>query len=247
MTKPTLHSLHKGFSEQAKRGEKFFLFLVLIIGFSPDGLAFKEAARKRVLVLHSYYQGYKWTDDENRGIESVLKPAIGTNNLYIEYMDTKKIFGDLYSQRLYEIYKLKYKNFKFDVIIVTDNNAFEFMLKYRDDLFPGTPVVFCGVNYFEETQLRGQKLITGVNEENDLKGSIELMLKLHPKTKEIIFINEWTTTGQNVHKAFVKTIPQFQEAVKFSLLEDVRIEEILEQLGLIIRRERGSLFRLQQR
>ncbi len=232
MTKPTLHSLHKGFSVTGKTWKMaLFLFFVLIIGFSPDGLAFKETVRKRVLILHSYYQGYKWTDDENRGIESVLKPAIGTNNLYIEYMDTKKIFGDLYSQRLYEIYKLKYKNFKFDVIIVTDNNAFEFMLKYRDDLFPGTPVVFCGVNYFEETQLRGQKLITGVNEENDLKGSIQLMLKLHPKTKEIIFVNEWTTTGQNVHKAFVKTIPQFQETVKFSLLEDVRIEEILEKLG----------------
>ena len=81
-------------------------------GFSPDALALEETPRKRVLVLHSYYQGYKWTDDENRGIESVLKPVIGTNNLYIEYMDTKKIFGDLYSQRLYEVYKLKYQEFQ---------------------------------------------------------------------------------------------------------------------------------------
>ena len=32
---------------------------------------------KTALVLHSYYKGYRWTDDENRGIESVLLPQLG--------------------------------------------------------------------------------------------------------------------------------------------------------------------------
>lgn len=213
-----------------KWGTTACITFILLISVSFDAGAFRETAKKRVLVLHSYYQGYKWTDDENAGIESVLQPAIGRNNLYVEYMDTKKIFGDLYSQRLYEVYKLKYRNFRFDAIIVTDNNAFEFMRKYRDDLFPGTPVIFCGVNYFEEGQLEGRRLMTGINEENDFRACIEMILKFHPRTKHIVFINEWTSTGQNVHKAFVKTIPHFQGSVKFSLLEDVMIEEILEQL-----------------
>jgi len=234
MAKEGLNFQHKSFSANQKVwGTAVYLFIVLVISFSSDTLALDEAPRKRVLVLHSYYQGYKWTDDENRGIESVLKPVIGTNNLYIEYMDTKKIFGDLYSQRLYEVYKLKYKNFRFDAIMATDNNAFEFMRKYRDDLFPGTPLVFCGVNYFEKDWLKNQKLITGINEENDFKTCIEMMLRLHPKTKQIVFINEWTTTGYGVHKAFVKTIPYFQKTVQFSLLEDVRIEEVFDRLALL--------------
>jgi signal transduction histidine kinase len=231
MAKQFKNTLRNEFSAKLTTwGSSFLLLFVLIIGLFSDVQALEETPRKRVLVLHSYYQGYKWTDDENRGIQSILKPLIGTNNLYIEYMDTKKIFGDLYSQRLYEVYKLKYKNFKFDAIIVTDNNAFDFIRKYRDDLFPGTPVVFCGVNYFEESYLTGQKLITGINEENDLKLCVEMMLKLHPKTKQIVFINEWTTTGQGVHKAFLKIIPHFQGIVQFSLLEDVTIEDLLDQL-----------------
>ncbi|MBP6940588.1 MAG: hypothetical protein KBB65_02345 [Syntrophorhabdaceae bacterium] len=239
MAKKPLNFLHKGFSAKRNKWMTILLFfLVLIAGFSPHVLALEKAPRKRVLVLHSYYQGYKWTDDENRGIESVLKSAIGNNNLYIEYMDTKKIFGDLYSQRLYEVYKLKYRNFKFDAIMVTDNNAFDFIRKYRDDLFPGAPVVFCGVNYFEESYIKGQKFITGINEENDLKACIEMMLKLHPKTKQIVFINEWTTTGQGVHKAFLKIMPQFQGVVQFSLLEDVNIEELLDHLASL---SEGSL------
>ena len=231
MAKQLENSLRNGLSAKLKTWlGSFLLLFILNIGLSPDLLALEEAPRKRVLVLHSYYQGYKWTDDENQGIESVLKPVIGTNNLYIEYMDTKKIFGDLYSQRLYEVYKLKYRNFRFDAIMVTDNNAFEFMRRYRNDLFPGTPLVFCGVNYFDKDWIKGHRLITGVNEENDLKACIEMMLKLHPKTRQIVFINEWTTTGQGVHKAFLKIMPHFQGIVQLSLLEDVKIEELLDQL-----------------
>jgi len=197
---------------------------------SGVSIAYNEAPKKRVLVLHSYYRGYKWTDDESAGIEGILRNVIGAGNLHIEYMDTKKVFGDLYSQRLYEVYKLKYKNFRFDAIITTDNNAFNFMRKYRDELFPGVPVIFCGVNYFRQEDLKGIRSFTGVNEENDMKACIDLILKLHPNTRKIVFINEWTTTGQRVHDAFVKTTRSFDKTIQFQLLEDVTIEEILQCL-----------------
>ncbi len=145
-------------------------------------------------------------------------------------MDTKKVFGDLYSQRIYEVYKLKYNNYKFDLIITTDNNAFEFMLRYRDKLFPDTPVVFCGVNYFQIERLKGHRGFTGVNEENDFVQNIELVLKLHPKTKQIVFINEWTTTGVGVHEAFIEAMKPFHSSITFTLLEDVNLDDILRQL-----------------
>jgi len=219
--------------KQLTRGIILCFTLSAIIIISSDTFASQDVTKKRVLLLHSYYQGYKWTDDEHAGVESVLKPVIGRNNIHIEYMDTKKIFGDLYSQRLYEIYKLKYNNYKFDLIITTDNNAFEFMLKYRDELFPRTPVVFCGVNYFREAQIKGHEHFTGVNEENDFTSYIKLILQLHPKTKQIVFINEWTTTGQGVHKAFLDATVPFQQSIQFLLLEDVYIDEILNQLQLL--------------
>ncbi|MEW6663676.1 MAG: hypothetical protein AB1512_00475 [Thermodesulfobacteriota bacterium] len=190
-----------------------FLVLLSLACSSIDAFAFDEKPKYRVLVLHSYYQGYKWTDDEHAGIESILKPVMGQTNLYIEYMDTKKIFDDLYSQRLFEVYKLKYENFRFDVIIATDNNAFHFMQTYRDTLFPGTPVVFCGVNNFLESDLKGHRLLTGINEDSDLGGAIDLILKLHPKTKHIVFINEWTSTGQRVHDEFLAIRPRFEGSV----------------------------------
>ena len=61
-------------------------------GLPPDDPP-RSIRGKTVLVLHSYYKGYRWTDEEGRGIDSVLIPELGASNVYIEYMDTKRFFG----------------------------------------------------------------------------------------------------------------------------------------------------------
>jgi hypothetical protein len=46
-----------------------------------------------VVVLHSYYEGDRWTDDEGCGLDSVLLPELGAGSIYIEYMDTRRFYG----------------------------------------------------------------------------------------------------------------------------------------------------------
>src|SRR5450631_705338 len=111
--------------------------------------------KKRVLILHSYHQGNMWTDDENSGILSVIGANRPGFQVETEYMDTKKIADDRYLGQLLDIYSRKYSTIHFDVIIATDDNAFFFLRDNRDRLFPGTPVVFCGVNFFKSSYLDG--------------------------------------------------------------------------------------------
>ena len=67
------------------------LLFLLLAAASPSIPA--DLHGKSVLVLHSYYKGYRWTDDEGRGLDSVLLPELGASNIYIEYMDTKRFYG----------------------------------------------------------------------------------------------------------------------------------------------------------
>ena len=107
----------------------------------PASLSYAQSTeKKKVLILNSYHIGYKWTDDIVKAIQHVLSDK--SISLYIEYMDTKRISDERYFQQLHEIYKLKYDKVKFDVIISSDDDAFNFLGKYRDDIFPNTPVVF---------------------------------------------------------------------------------------------------------
>lgn len=50
----------------------------------------------------------------------------------------------------------------FDLILVSDNAALDFVLEHREPLTGNAPVVFCGINNFTPEMLRGQSGLTGV-------------------------------------------------------------------------------------
>jgi PAS domain S-box-containing protein len=185
---------------------------------------------KKVLVLHSYYKGYRWTDDEGRGLDSVLLPELGASNLYIEYMDTKRFYGPEALVEFPEVYARKFASLHFDAIVATDNNAFDFLREYRDRLFPGTPVVFCGVNYFKKEDLAGHRRFTGVSEEADVKDTLDLAFRLHPATRHLYIVNEMTETGQTVHDELARLMPSYAGRADFTFLEDYSMPDILAKL-----------------
>src|SRR3954453_20722327 len=107
-----------------------------------------QAAPKKVLLLNSYHSGYEWTDDLVRGVNAAfagINPAI---EVHIEYMDVKRNESEEFASALAEFYKKKFAAIHFDAILASDDAAVQFLLKRRDEIFPGVPIVFCGVNEY---------------------------------------------------------------------------------------------------
>jgi len=181
-------------------------------------------------VLHSYQQGLGWTDRITEGIKSALNDTDKEIELYFEYMDTKRIYDDQHIQNLRELYRHKYRNRRFDVIISSDDYAFRFLLAHHRELFSGTPIVFCGVNNFKDSMLLGHDLITGIMESFDIKGSLEVALQLHPNAKEVFVIVDKTLSGSIVKEMVTKAIPYFKNVSKFSFLEGLDMSEVLERV-----------------
>ncbi|MFH2059367.1 MAG: ATP-binding protein [Pseudomonadota bacterium] len=203
----------------------FFLCCLAVLTLFAPAESWSQT-KKRVLILHSYNQGNKWTDDENKGILEIMGATRPGFQIEIEYMDTKKIADDYYFRQLFDIYTRKYKKIHFDVIISTDDNAFFFLLNYRDILFSGSPVVFCGVNFFKPSYLSKVKGFTGVNEDADLKGAIDTALALHPKTREMVLITDATETGQRISEYFKELIPLYHNKIAFSILDDMEMGQV---------------------
>ena len=208
----------------------FFLLVIvaLLAGMTFMPSASQGASPRQVLVMHSYHMGFKWTDEITQGIAAALQDEWKAVQIRYEYMDTKRVSDPAYFKLLHETYRYKFRTTKFDVIIATDNDSFQFLKLYRDDLYPETPVIFCGVNYFEPSQLEGKKLFSGVNEAADIKATLDLALRLHPATRRIVVINDKTTTGRVVHNEVERLIPDYQLKVQFQFLEDLEMPEILE-------------------
>ncbi|MGI6092729.1 MAG: ABC transporter substrate binding protein [Negativicutes bacterium] len=196
----------------------------------PLSLA-QSNTKKSVLVLNSYHKDYKWSDNIIEGITSVFGPNARNIDMQVEYMDTHRISDNNYISQLFEMYKYKFKDKKFDVIIASDDPAFAFLLKYHDRLFPNTPVVFCGVNYFTDSMLANQNHFTGIVEGQDIKSTLDIALELHPNTKNIYVINDNTMTGKSIGKTLLDTIPAFKDRVNFISLEEYDMEQIKEKVA----------------
>jgi signal transduction histidine kinase/ABC-type uncharacterized transport system substrate-binding protein len=194
----------------------FFLILAL------SSASADEKATQDILILHSFHKGHIWNDSISNGIDNIIiqksKPGI-TTNLYYEYMDTERVHGSMYTLTLYEFLRKKYSNSRFDVIIATDDSAFRFLMDYQKKIFPDTPVVFCGVNYFEEFEMFGHELFTGVVESIDIRQTVETALSLHPETKNILVVVDRTDTSIATIKTFIQTFKHFKDPSMFKFIK----------------------------
>ncbi len=196
----------------------------------PISLYAEDSQAKKVLVLHSYHHGLSRINAIDKGIESALKkddPIIETQT---EYLDINKIYDSAYIRHLYEIYKYKFRNRKFDAIICSDNNALNFLLKYSDILFPGTPVVFCGINNFKDSMIKGKLLFTETAEEVGIRETLDIALKLHPGIKHIFIYGSNTTTYFANKESLKKIIPDYVETVDFAFTEGLNIKQIQDHI-----------------
>ena len=207
--------------------KKYLLILILLHIYSTQSFA---TTKPKVLVLHSYHPAYKWTKDINDGINSVFNDVTKVD-LYVEYMDTKQYFKNEYLDKLTSIYKQKYKNIKFDVIISSDDNAFNFLKEHTKELFQNTPVVFCGTNNIKKGDIKGFKNFTGVNEGVDLKKNYDLIFKLHPNVKNIYTITDTTTTGKLIRKEVISSIKKYNNRdVKFHFVDDLTLDDLTKKM-----------------
>jgi ABC-type uncharacterized transport system substrate-binding protein len=198
--------------------------LCLLLGLCAMLGLMSAHAEDNVLLLNSYHSGLEWTESMVSGIRQTLDGA--PVNLSVEFMDAKRRNDETHFRNLYQLYAYKYPKDHFKAIIVTDNDAFNFMVKYRDALFPKTPVIFTGVNFFRDEQLKGVGGFTGVVETFDGKQTIELMLRLHPATKRIVVVLDGTTTSKAIRSELDAMLPAFEKRVKFDFVANDSLAEL---------------------
>jgi PAS domain S-box-containing protein len=151
-------------------------------------------------------------------------------NPSIEYLDTKRFPTQDHLLFMKDYLAGKYRGQKFDLVITLDNPALDMVLRHRQELFPGTPIVFAGVNDFQPSMLAGQEKVTGVAEKLEIAGTLKTMLALHPETKEVFVIHDYTATGLATRREMESLLPDFQSRVHIKFTPPATIGEIINQI-----------------
>lgn len=212
--------------------KKVFLLILLLAltvsgVFCPDSVMSGEQSPS-VLVVHSYHPELGWTGNINSAVLGELKKVRPDIDVQIEYLDAKRYIESFYyEQALKELYRYKLRGRSYSAVLVSDNRALDFVLGIRRELLPGVPVVFCGVNNFDKSMLRGQRGITGVAEQPAYFETLQTALRLHPAANKVVVVgNKQTTTGRLIQQR-LETLPgRVSPEVRFSFWNDVPLEDL---------------------
>jgi len=154
----------------------------------------------RILVLHSYHQGLEWTDGVQREISRVFAEAGTHVDLDIHYLDMARlgpvIGRERIEARFVQHLSTVHHDRGHDLVLVSDNDAMDAILRHRDTIAPQVPIVFCGVNNFSESMIKGHSGISGVAETPSFDKTIELAGALRPGLRKILVLGEDTATGR---------------------------------------------------
>ena len=163
--------------------------LCVLLFLSPALPAQDRGKPYRVLVLHSNGSSLpsntEWYNGILRGFASA--PDL-RSQIDVEVPDLTRIDDADYVAELRRGYRLKYGDYRPDLVITTFTPAFEFLVKYGEELFPGVPIVFCDADGRIVGAHKLPATMTGVSFNIDFAGTMELALALHPDTERVAVI-----------------------------------------------------------
>lgn len=154
----------------------------------------EEVNNNRILFISSYSLSRDTVQLEIEGIQSAQPDDF---ILDYEFMDTYRVYDDTAMQLFYEGLKYRLSQVEeYDAVILGDDAALRFFLKYREELFLTQPAFYIGVND-EALSKRAEKdpNIKGIIERLPVKENLEKALEIYPEAETVYAIVDDSLTG----------------------------------------------------
>jgi PAS domain S-box-containing protein len=166
----------------------FVVVGILLIVLIPRAAAAPPAV-KNVLILHNWSNlPQSWTL-----MESTVRARVpGQINFYAASVENPQFDDEGYRESLAETLHRGFGGVKLDVVVAATYPVLQFAMQYRDQMFPGVPIVFTDVSRQEAQKMWPD--VTGVISPVGMGETIDLALHLHPDTNAVAVVTgvtEW--------------------------------------------------------
>lgn len=184
---------------------------------------------KQVLILNSYIPGMPWQQQVNQSIGAALKqdPHLSVD-IHTEFTGLSRNVDDVYRRKLIDLYRHKYAGRNLDLIITVDVPATNLMLTHGKPLFPGVPVVFLSERR-EIERMRPTPNMTGLITSIDVRGTLDVALRLHPGTRQIAMISGDSEIDRLYEAIAWKVLKDYQDRVDVIDLTGLTMDALLDR------------------
>jgi len=206
------------------------LFLFGVTLLHPPDLVAQWARPKNVLVFYSHEREMATYVALDRALRAALEPSAHTIEFYTEYLDLMRFPNERRQQTLVNYLRVKYSDRNIDLIVVVSPLGLNFLLRYGDELFPGTPIVFTSVNVRTVEKLALKPNVTGIAIKREFRDTLDLALRLQPDTQRVV-IPVGTSPIEKSWAAELRTsLKPYGERLTLTFLTDLPMSDMLREV-----------------
>jgi hypothetical protein len=187
---------------------------------------------QRVLVLYSDERLLPANIIMDEAIRAAF--AVGTKNrveFYSEFLDVARFPGEEQQQRQRDFFRDKYRARPPDLVIAASGGALVFLAKRRADLFAGVPIVYCSFAGDLHPDLLSDAGIAEVAVPYCVAPTLEMMLRLHPDTRQVAVVSGSGSRDRQLADAFRQEMTTFGNRFAFTWLTNLSMEELRGELS----------------
>ena len=205
---------------------------------------------QRVLVIHSFGSNAPPFTTHSTAFQTTLTQVLG------ELVDLDEVSLDMARHKpgmeepFVELLLKRFEHLRPDVVVPIGSPAGRFVAKFRQRLFPHAPVIYTGMDRRTLPPAAFENNATFVGENFNLAGLIEDILQLAPDTNNIVVILGATPLERYWTTVFRSAFEPFANRVKFTWVNDLSFDQMLEMaaklpprsfilLGLLLRDASG--------
>ncbi len=207
------------------------LLLITVLLLRAGDVGAQSVPPTNVLLVFSYQQDatlYHALDE--RLLSALHAEAAPPVNPYVEYLDTLNFDSADHQERTVTYLREKYADRNIRLVVAVTPLALDFMLDHRDRLFPEVPIVFTSVNLRRARQVEYEPNLTGIGVTHDPATTVEIALKLHPDTVNIVIPAGSSAIEQTWMAATRESLRPFERRITITYLTDLTLPDLEQRL-----------------
>ena len=187
-----------------------------------------HAEQYRVLTLHAGRRDAPGFLSMDQAIQRTLAQGLrrGSLDYYSEFTDVARFADPDFSRALRDFLRSKYADRRFDVLIAMGDVELDLANAYRDELFPGVPIVFNAIS-----KAKAGPRSTGATLRLDLSRTLAMVTRLQPEVRRVFVVSGASAVDAYYANLAREQFRAFDGRFEFVYLSGLPIAELLQRVA----------------
>ena len=164
--------------------------LLLAAGMATASAAGQPRPRT-VLVLEATNPNTSYFREVNKAFNAaVAAESANSVYVYVESLAFRDFEGIQYSELLRNFLREKYRDKPIGVIVAYNSLALSHAVQWRDDVWPGVPIIFTGVDDKFAAGLKLPADVTGFTVRHRLQDMVDVARRLVPQLRQVVLVGD---------------------------------------------------------